>query len=413
MSQVSGADATFNFYEEDIFGQDPSVPDAVKMYLASMAVKGTRGQTPSKILPMGTGNRTEKAPVRNKLDVGGSMATELNGQTLGFLLKQAMGAVATYRPAAVSGTQLVTGVTIDHAIKTCPVGNGTLTFTLTGTTLAWTANGDTIGAAQDVSAGGTFTLASGTAGADLTVTVVPGSLPAGNQSDTIAVVAAYKNRFTFAKMPTSFTMEKDHGVEISGVGRYVRYNGCRINTMGFTLGTEGAPDVSLDILGADKTPDSAALDATATDYGHTSFDVGDIELVEEGGSALAVGTDLKININNNLDGGQYVLLGGGKRRSIPEGAASVTIEYTALFEDLVLYNKMLNGTASSIKAKYALGDGLGTAGNEAIQFDLNPISYEEDDTAIEGAGGMVINPKAIAYDGALVIDLFNPIDHSL
>ncbi|MBD3609380.1 MAG: hypothetical protein HUJ30_02420 [Gammaproteobacteria bacterium] len=411
MAQVTGADAKFVLYEEDIFGQDPSVPDGILMHLSGMSIKGTRGQTASKILPGGTGNRTQKRPTRNKLEVGGGMPTELNAQTLGFLVKHAMGAVATYRPAD-NATDLITGVTIDHATKACPLGNGTLAFTLTGTTLQWTAQGDTAGTATDVSAGGTFVLPSGTAGYDLTVTVVPGSLPGANQSDTINVIAAYKNRFTFAKLPIGFTMEKDHGPEITGAGRYVRYNGCRINTMSFKLTTDGT-EVSVDVLGAKKAPYASALDATPTDYGHTSFEVGDISVLEENGTPLAEGADMSITINNSLDGGQYVLLGGGTRRSIPEGDAGVEVQYSALFEDLDLYNKMINGTDSKLKAAYAVGNGLGTVDNESIVFTLDPISYEEDDTAIEGPGGVVINPKAMAYDGALIIDIFNTIDHSL
>ena len=85
-----------------------------------------------------------------------------------------------------TNTSNITGVIALDAPTTAAAGNGTLTFTATGTLLAWAENGDTAGAGVDVSAGGMFTLASNN-GQPLNVGVVAANLPAANQTDTITL----------------------------------------------------------------------------------------------------------------------------------------------------------------------------------------------------------------------------------
>ena len=85
----------------------------------------------------------------------------------------------------------VTGVSISVIGSTTVDGNGTLSFTFVGTLLAWQAPGaGAPGAAQNVGAGGTFTLAGGD-GSTITVVVVAGSLPGVNQSDVITITTTF------------------------------------------------------------------------------------------------------------------------------------------------------------------------------------------------------------------------------
>lgn len=83
----------------------------------------------------------------------------------------------------------VTGVLISGADPVTAVGVGTLAFVAIGTLLSWQAPGaGAPGAAQNVGAGGVFTLAGGD-GSTIDVFVTAGSLPAGDESDPITVFA--------------------------------------------------------------------------------------------------------------------------------------------------------------------------------------------------------------------------------
>lgn len=81
----------------------------------------------------------------------------------------------------------ITGVDIQSVTSDATNGNGTLTYTAAGTLLAWRAPGaGAPGAAVNVGAGGVFVLAGGD-GSTMSVDVTAVNLPAGNESDTIAL----------------------------------------------------------------------------------------------------------------------------------------------------------------------------------------------------------------------------------
>lgn len=79
----------------------------------------------------------------------------------------------------------VTGVTIGQVAFENEAGTGSLVFTASGQTLTWTAPGDSGGAAVAVGAGGDFTLFSGDISKWIDVTVSAGSLPAGDETDSV------------------------------------------------------------------------------------------------------------------------------------------------------------------------------------------------------------------------------------
>jgi len=89
----------------------------------------------------------------------------------------------------------VTGVVIDDVPAQSGPGAATLAFTFTGTTLAYTAPGDTAGAAVDVSADGTYELYSGDTANYMIVTVTAASLPASDQSDAITLTNVAEGLF--------------------------------------------------------------------------------------------------------------------------------------------------------------------------------------------------------------------------
>jgi len=105
-------------------------------------------------------------------------------------------AAASVRSQLTALPTNVTGVTIVNAESNAFGGlsgdNGTLTFTQVGSTLTWSAAGESSGLAVAVAADGRYTLESGTTG-HIVVDVVFASLPVADQTDADITVSANAN----------------------------------------------------------------------------------------------------------------------------------------------------------------------------------------------------------------------------
>lgn len=131
----------------------------------------------------------------------------------------------------------VTGVSLLYtdSLRDVPLeARGSLVFTFAGTLLAWKAPGDTVaGAGVNVGGGGNFTLTSGSAGKQLYVTVVGGSLPGSDQSD-VDIVAGLPKGCSIARFSaeTQAVRWRDDGIAPTAtlgmplaVGSEVEYRG--------------------------------------------------------------------------------------------------------------------------------------------------------------------------------------------
>lgn len=138
-----------------------------------------------------------------ELQLSGSGATT-NEQALG-------GVISGHRILAqsTSGLSNVTGVVIDDAMGNA-AGNGTLSFTFSGTTLEWQAFGDgTPGTAIDVSTDGKYAIQS-SGGGFLLVTVTAASLPGSDQNDTITVANLANETFDNISSGESFAGDVEY-----------------------------------------------------------------------------------------------------------------------------------------------------------------------------------------------------------
>ena len=209
-------------------------------------------------------------------------------------------------------------------------------------------------------------------------------------------VGPYVHVINPAALPVGFILEKDFGANIAGSGRVEYFNGCRMAGAQFSFPREGYCTAKFDVKGAKSTLATAALDAALDDYGHTSFSAFSAT-IQEGGAAIATVTAAEINYSNDLDEEGYALGGAGVRRALNEGFAVVQGSITAMFEDAALLTKALARTQSSLKITLSRGDGLGSAGNESIEFLVNQLKYERTSPAIEGPRGLLITLPFSAY----------------
>lgn len=207
----------------------------------------------------------------------------------------------------------------------------------------------------------------------------------------------YVHTFKIDSLPTSLCLEKG----FTDINQYFLYNGCRINKGSFEFDSEGNIPFNMDFIGKTRTVSGGSFDATPTDSGHLPFD-GFEATIEEGGSALGIATNITLDIENDLESGVYVIDGTGERYAIPEGATLISGTLRALFEDMTLYNKAINFNESSLKILLSRGDGLGTTGNESLEFFIPELVYEANDPLVTGAKGVFIDmPFAGYYDNSV------------
>lgn len=394
MPQARGTDASLTMYEETAYGQDPAAPSGTKLRFHSVGVKGSQNTVEDPTL---SSDREQSKPVLGNQDAAGSIPLSLSAEQDPKLLKHTLGTYSTFRPVGVQPVN-VTGVVIKNANVTCDIGLGVLAFTLTGTLLSWQANGDTVGVTVDVSAGGDFTLPSGTADKDLYVTVTAGNLPGGNVSDAdIDVVNAYEHIIQRGDLPIGITFDKDFGSNITGVGRVEKINGNRVGSCGIELAQEGVIVSTYEFKGAKSVGTDAVLDATPDDLGHVSFGGADLT-VKIDGIPSVITKSASLNISNELDEDGFVV-GSNARKSLPEGSVKVDGNISALFESNVFLDKAEKQTETTLDFEVSRGDGFGTQGNEYINFGVQQCVFAKDVPEISGPGGVVIESKFTGYRG--------------
>jgi len=199
--------------------------------------------------------------------------------------------------------------------------------------------------------------------------------------------------------PAGMVLEHDHTDQSSGNFKRL-FNGCKINNLAITVPQEGHSTAVFDILGKTLTADAASFDATPTDLGHSPFSGFDAA-IEEGGASLATATDVTLNVTNNMDGGNYTIDGsGGLRTDIPEGMIGVSGNFNALFDSTTLLDKAVAGTTSSLKLTFSRGDGLGSAGNESVEFLIPELKYAVAGPEVSGPQGLLVPMSFMGFFGS-------------
>jgi hypothetical protein len=173
------------------------------------------------------------------------------------------------------------------------------------------------------------------------------------------------------------------------IAKYLKFNGVKVDKCSLEFGGDKELIASLDLVGAKETPGATIYDATPTAATFTRLNQNQVTL-EEGGSAIAIVQDVKLDIANKLDDSSFVIGGGGIRGALSEGDCLVTGSLKALFQDITLYNKAVNGTESSLKI-------ILTSGTYSLTFFIPELQYERGGVKVEGQGGVYVEMKFSAY----------------
>jgi hypothetical protein len=164
---------------------------------------------------------------------------------------------------------------------------------------------------------------------------------------------------------------------------------------------EAITDTSTGAAAVDGTLNSKPIDASLTDPGHDSFDGFSIASIQEGGSDIAIVTDASFSMKRTLTARQ-VLGGKGIARNVSPGSAVIEGTINVLFETMDLFMKALKFQESSFSLTYQNGTGVGTAGNESLNFLMQEIVFDESTPVIESDEGIIYEGPFKGYyaDGA-------------
>jgi hypothetical protein len=342
MTQAKGANARVSYVEETTWGTTPGSPSMrlLKAATPGVGLRPSYDRVSSQAL---NGLRSVEDARGGDVTVQGAVPFELALLGLGTLLKHAIGPVTTGE-AVTQGSGL-TGLTALQAETGTTAGAGTLS--LSGDNATWAAQGDTAGAAVDVSEAGIYTLESDTDGNYLVVR------SAGSPTGTSATVTVSSTQNTHiirrGALPIGMTMELGY----TDIDQYQVFRGCRVNSMDLQIPESGIVTGSLDIIG--KTPVALSGTSLGTPTGSTHSPIMEHEASFQEGGAAGTALALAMSLQNNLE----PVSGIGTREIIglAEGKGDLTGSVTVLFEDETLVNKVINETASSLRLTFTVTGG--------------------------------------------------------
>lgn len=352
MPQAKGALMQLLLQRETTFRTAPGSADAVQLPFISYGI----GRDPRKVqdpsissspLPAksGCGDAIAEGPIASILDLRGI------GHWLALLL-----GVPSAKAAVTKQPTNVTGVTVNYANAATTAGNGTLSYTFATKTLTWKAQGDaTAGAGVDVTAGGYFTLQSGTANHEIHVTVAAGALAGSDKSDTdIAVSSTLKTHL----FPIDLNDRPSALLELGhpDITKYYRTLGAKLNTLSYDI-TAQEQSINMAVIAGAETEESAAWDATPTVLTPLRA-CGSGGLLSDGsGATLGTVVSGDISCSNNMAGlgladGQegYGLIEqgemtiGGKIRTVFDGAGAYALARASTSTRLRVSSKAANGS---------------------------------------------------------------------
>jgi hypothetical protein len=369
MAQAKGTKAKIGYMAETAFATMPVSPALKLLYFVSESMQEKMNLITSQVL---RDNRNPTLPVRGNRDVSGGFRTELAPQ-LGTLLYAALGAKTSTPTASPSYNT--------HVLKVGDLPSLVIEKAFTDLPR--------------------YLLYLGCKVNRLTIS----AKPEGFQDVNVELMGAFEGQALFYDAQSgNFTL----GLTVTGAGGSTGLIKCDndasndgfltlINPSGDFINNEALTDTATGAATVNGTLGGTSIDTSYTDPGHTPFDGFQVAVIQEGGSDIAYLTAVDLSIENNLDGGNFVLGGGGIRRSIPEGKVKVSGTITALFESMALYNKALNKTETSLKLTYRHGTGIGTVGNESLEIYVPELVISKETPIIEGPQGILYRGPFEAY----------------
>lgn len=182
----------------------------------------------------------------------------------------------------------------------------------------------------------------------------------------------------------SFTVERYFGDILAADKPFHRFTGVEFNTLSLSIAANAMVTGSFGVLGKSMVTDTVIVTgATYANPTTTSPLDSFTGSLSEGGSPIAVITEISLNVENGLES-RFVV--GSKSSIQPSvGRSNCSGQITAYFENSLLLEKFINETESSIS--FTLPDG---AGNQYI-VTLPRVKYTGGQPDVSGEGPITLS----------------------
>ncbi len=324
---------------------------------------------------------------------GATLTSVLCLRNSGFHLKQLLGAPTVYKAVTKQPTN-VTGVTVHFANSAATTGVGTLTFTFATKMLSWQANGDTAGATVDVTAGGQFTLPSGTANKEIVVTVLASALPGANQNDADIMVHATLKAHRF---PITLDDKPSALVEFAhmdaGNNQFYRYLGWMVKKAGYQIAAR-EQNLAMDIMAAEQVDPRpvAVWDAVPTSFA-TVRACGHGGKITDGATGLGVITEGSIDVMNGAAGFSVADEKTGFGH-VDNGEIGIGGQIKCVFNSLGAYELARTGASTRVLISSKAIDG---ANEFKLVWDLPGVQFQPRAVPRQGKTGLFADLGWIAH----------------
>jgi hypothetical protein len=195
-----------------------------------------------------------------------------------------------------------------------------------------------------------------------------------------------QSTFTSNVLKTGVT-RKSFSIEEAAldISEYRVYSGVIVDKCEINIPSSGTVTVKFDVIGKDQSAlTSTSIDADGytdptakvpfTDYSASGY-------LKEAGTAIGNVTSVAFTIDNGYTKNFAVM--SNVVRDLTTGNSKITGTITVFFEDAVMYNKFVNGTASSLDVK--LSDGT-----NSYEFSFGNIKYTGATKTISGNGAVTL-----------------------
>jgi len=218
-----------------------------------------------------------------------------------------------------------------------------------------------------------------TVGGDIAVLLSPGNFDPFLES---AMSSAFDtNVLKVGSTRKSFTFE--HAQE--DIGIYIPYTGVLVDKFAMSVATTGIVTGTFTVVGKSS---STAAGSTIDNAGGYSAEASNLPFTHvsgsfnEGGAPIGLVTTIALTIDNGYS--TNFALGNVSARDLTYSFIKLEGTVTAYFEDAVLINKFINGSASSLN--FTL-----TNGTKTLQFNMPNIKYTGASKSLSGSGPVVLN----------------------
>lgn len=187
----------------------------------------------------------------------------------------------------------------------------------------------------------------------------------------------------------SFLIEAAH----NDIAQFRQFGGGTIDKVAISAKPGAIITNKFSIMAASQTVAGTSFDATpAAAVTNSPMDTLANATIKEGGSTIAVVSGIEMTIDNQ--GAGTDVIGSKVHTDIVQGRMKIDGTVSAYFPDLVLMNKFINETESSLEFTFA-----GSPTNKTMKFKLPRIKYTGAKLDVQGEGPLVLSlPFQGLYD---------------